>query len=317
MFYIEGVYTMIKIERLLSILVALLNKEIVSADELAKKLEVSKRTIYRDIESLGLSGLPVVTIHGRNGGVGLMPSYKMDKYLFSDEEKQKIIESLRMQHNMLQEDNQVLIEKLENLKGNDESVSNLSFYSPTIHRTEIEQETKVKLTALRAAIAKKKKLKIKYISLNGEITIRVISPSNIVLTDGSLYMEAYCEKRKDRRMFKLTRIREHFLVDEESISIEEKAIDVTPIYEQVVLTFHSNQLGKLYDFFLEEEIEIQNNLIKVTFKYNSNRNLIPFLLMFGSTVDVIKPQTLKQQYYNELNKIHKKINDDNQLSYIP
>lgn len=308
---------MIKIERLLSILVALLNKEIVSADELAKKLEVSKRTIYRDIESLGLSGLPVVTIHGRNGGVGLMPSYKMDKYLFSDEEKQKIIESLRMQHNMLQEDNQVLIEKLENLKGNDESFSNLSFYSPTIHRTEIEQETKVKLAALRAAIAQKKKLKIKYISLNGEITIRVISPGNIVLTDGSWYMEAYCEKRKDRRMFKLTRIREHFLVDEESISIERKAIDVTPIYEQVVLTFHNNQLGKLYDFFLEEEIEIHNNLIKVTFKYNSNRNLIPFLLMFGSTVDVIQPQTLKQQYYNELNKLHKKINDDNQLSYIP
>ena len=308
---------MIKIERLLSILVALLNKEIVSADELAKKLEVSKRTIYRDIESLGLSGLPVVTIHGRNGGVGLMPSYKMDKYLFSDEEKQKIIESLRMQYNMLQEDNQVLIEKLENLKGNDESFSNLSFYSPTIHRTEIEQETKVKLAALRAAIAQKKKLKIKYISLNGEITIRVISPGNIVLTDGSWYMEAYCEKRKDRRMFKLTRIREHFLVDEESISIERKAIDVTPIYEQVVLTFHNNQLGKLYDFFLEEEIEIHNNLITVTFKYNSTRNLIPFLLMFGSTIDVIKPQTLRQQYYNELNKIHKKINDDNQLSYIP
>jgi len=313
----RGVCTMIKIERLLSILVALLNKEIVSADELAKKLEVSKRTIYRDIESLGLSGLPVVTIHGRNGGVGLMPSYKMDKYLFSDEEKQKIIESLRMQYNMLQEDNQVLIEKLENLKGNDESFSNLSFYSPTIHRTEIEQETKVKLAALRAAIAQKKKLKIKYISLNGEITIRVISPGNIVLTDGSWYMEAYCEKRKDRRMFKLTRIREHFLVDEESISIERKAIDVTSIYEQVVLTFHNNQLGKLYDFFLEEEIEIHNNLITVTFKYNSNRNLIPFLLMFGSTIDVIKPQTLKQQYYNELNKIHKKINDDNQLSYIP
>lgn len=146
---------MIKIERLLSILVALLNKEVVSADELAKKLEVSKRTIYRDIESLGLSGLPVITIHGRNGGVGLMPSYKMDKYLFSDKEKLKIIESLRMQHNILQEDNQVLIEKLENLKG-DESFSNLSFYSPTIHRTEIEQETKEKLTTLRGAISQKK-----------------------------------------------------------------------------------------------------------------------------------------------------------------
>ena len=307
---------MIKIERLLSILVALLNKEVVSADELAKKLEVSKRTIYRDIESLGLSGLPVITIHGRNGGVGLMPSYKMDKYLFSDKEKLKIIESLRMQHNMLQEDNQVLIEKIENLKGN-ESFSNLSFYSPTIHRTEIEQETKEKLATLRGAISQKKKLKIKYISLNGDITSRVISPSNIVLTNGSWYLEAYCEKRKDRRMFKLTRIREHLLIDEKSIQSEGKEIDLTTIYEQVELIFHRNQLGKLYDFFLEEEIEIQNNYIKVNFKYDSNRNLIPFLLMFGSTVDVINPQTLKQEYYNELNKIHKKINDDNQLSYIP
>lgn len=307
---------MIKIERLLSILVALLNKEVVSADELAKKLEVSKRTIYRDIESLGLSGLPVITIHGRNGGVGLMPSYKMDKYLFSDKEKLKIIESLRMQHNILQEDNQVLIEKLENLKG-DESFSNLSFYSPTIHRTEIEQETKEKLTTLRGAISQKKKLKIKYISLNGDITSRVISPSNIVLTNGSWYLEAYCEKRKDRRMFKLTRIREHFLIDEKSIQMEGKEIDLTTIYEQAELIFHKNQLGKLYDFFLEEEIEIQNNYIKVNFKYDSNRNLTPFLLMFGSTVDVINPQTLKQEYYNELNKIHKKINDDNQLSYIP
>lgn len=307
---------MIKIERLLSILVALLNKEVVSADELAKKLEVSKRTIYRDIESLGLSGLPVITIHGRNGGVGLMPSYKMDKYLFSDKEKLKIIESLRMQHNILQEDNQVLIEKLENLKG-DESFSNLSFYSPTIHRTEIEQETKEKLTTLRDAISQKKKLKIKYISLNGDITSRVISPSNIVLTNGSWYLEAYCEKRKDRRMFKLTRIREHLLIDEKSIQMEGKEIDLTTIYEQAELIFHRNQLGKLYDFFLEEEIEIQNNYIKVNFKYDSNRNLTPFLLMFGSTVDVINPQTLKQEYYNELNKIHKKINDDNQLSYIP
>ncbi|MCZ8534326.1 helix-turn-helix transcriptional regulator [Psychrobacillus psychrodurans] len=307
---------MIKIERLLSILVALLNKEVVSADELAKKLEVSKRTIYRDIESLGLSGLPVITIHGRNGGVGLMPSYKMDKYLFSDEEKLKIIESLRMQHNILQEDNQVLIEKLENLKG-DESFSNLSFYSPTIHRTEIEQETKEKLATLRGAISQKKKLEIKYISLNGDITSRVISPSNIVLTNGSWYLEAYCEKRKDRRMFKLTRIREHLLIDEKPIQIEGKENDLTTSYEQAELIFHRNQLGKLYDFFLEEEIEIQNNYIKVNFKYDSNRNLTPFLLMFGSTVDVINPQTLKQEYYNELNKIHKKINDDNQLSYIP
>ncbi|TQR11014.1 helix-turn-helix transcriptional regulator [Psychrobacillus soli] len=307
---------MMKIERLLSMLVILLNKEIVSADELANKLEVSKRTIYRDVESLAISGLPVVTIHGRYGGIGLIPSYKMDKYLFSDKEKQKIIEALRLQHTILQEDNQILIGKLENLKGDEGSYDNFTFYSPTLHRKEIEIETKEKLKTLRAAVTHQKKMKIKYISLNGEITNRVISPYSINLTDGSWYILGYCEKRNDSRIFKLTRIREFLILDEACITMERKEFNSTSIYEQVELIFHKDQLGKLYDFFLDEEIEVLLNNIKVTFKYDRNRNIIPFLLMFGNSVDVIKPDELKEEYFIELNKIHKKINDDNQLSYL-
>lgn len=306
-----------KIERLLSMLVILLTKEIVTADELANKLEVSKRTIYRDVESLAISGLPVVTIHGRYGGIGLIPSYKMDKYLFSDKEKQKIIEALRIQHAILQEDNHILIDKLENLKGDNDSYNNITFYSPTLHRKEIEIETKEKLKTLRAAVAHQKKLKIKYVSLNGEITSRVISPYSINLADGSWYIAGYCEKREDNRIFKLTRIREISLLDEACLSIEGKEFNQMSSYVQVVLAFQRNQLGKLYDFFLEEEIEILPNTIKVTFKYDTNKNLLPFLLMFGNSVDVLKPDTIKKEYYNELNKIYKKINDDNQLSYIP
>ncbi|WP_144511704.1 YafY family protein [Bacillus sp. FJAT-22090] len=308
---------MIKIERLLSILVILLNKEIVSAEELANKLEVSKRTIYRDVESLAISGLPVVTIHGRNGGIGLMPSYKMDRYLFSDKEKQTIIEALKLQHSILQEENQILIEKLEKLKGAEESYNNFSFYSPTIHRREIEMETNEKLKTLRQAMFQQKKVKLKYVSLNGEITNRVISPCNINLADGSWYIAGYCDKREDNRIFKLTRIREISLLDETCLTTEGKEFNQIPSYVQVVLVFQRNQLGKLYDFFLEEEIEILPHNIKVNFQYDSNKNLLPFLLMFGNSVDVLQPDSIKKEYYNELNKIHNKINDDNQLSYIP
>ncbi|MFJ5770965.1 helix-turn-helix transcriptional regulator [Psychrobacillus sp. NPDC093180] len=308
---------MIKVERLLSILVILLNKEIVSAEELANKLEVSKRTIYRDVNSLALSGLPVVTIHGRNGGIGLMPSYKMDKYLFSDKEKQTIIEALKLQHDILQEENQLIMEKIEKLKGDDESYSNFSFYSPTIHRKEIEMETNEKLKLLRKAMSQQKKVKLKYVSFNGEITNRVISPSSMNLADGSWYITGYCEKREDNRIFKLTRIREILLLDETSLTIAEKEFNQISSDIEVVLAFERNQLGKLYDFFLEEEMEILSNTIKVTFTYDANKNLLPFLLMFGSSVDVLKPETIKNEYYYELNKIHKIINDDNQLSYIP
>lgn len=306
-----------KIERLLSILVVLLNKEVASADELAKKFEVSKRTIYRDIESLAMAGLPVVTIHGRNGGVGLMPSYTMDKYLFSDIEKQTIINALNMQQTMLQEDSETLINKLENLIGSNESFHNLSFYSPTIHRKEIEEEIKEKVIALREAIAMKKKVKITYVSLHADLFTRVISPFHMHLNDGSWYIEAYCEKRCANRVFKLTRIREYILLDDQTMEIQRKEFTSPPSDEMVSLVFEKNQLGKLYDFFIDEEIEILEDSINVTFTYDRNKNLVPFLLMFGCSVDVMEPVSLKKQYYNELNKICRKINDDNQLSYIP
>lgn len=234
----------------------------------------------------------------------------MDKYLFTDKEKQKIIDALKIQKNILQEDCQLLIQKLENLKGDNEISNTFSFHSPTIHRKEIENDIKIKINALKKAISLKKKVKINYISLNGEITNRVISPYKINLNDGSWYLESYCEIRNDRRLFKLTRIREYLLLDETfNISLEKENV-LTSCYELVELIFQRNQLGKLYDFFLEEEIEIHEDSIKVTFNYDSNRNLLPFLLMFSSSVEVIKPLKLKNEYYFELNKIYKKINDD-------
>ncbi|MDF2065624.1 YafY family protein [Bacillus sp. Cr_A10] len=306
-----------KTERLFSILVLLLNTDKISAEELAKKFEVSKRTIYRDLESLSMSGLPIISIHGRNGGVGLMPSYKMDKHLFTDVEKQKLIDALNIHQNMLQEDNQILIEKLENLQGIADAFENFSYYSPTLHRKEIEEEIKDKIKAIRKAITYKKKLKIKYTSMSGENTNRIVSPSNLQLKDGSWFMEAYCDKRQDKRLFKLTRIREYKELEEECIKTIESETISTKCYEEVELIFSKNQLGKLYDFFLEDEIKVNHNDITVTFTYDNNQNLLPFLLMFSSSVDVVKPEALKISYYRELNKINKKINDDNQLSYIP
>ncbi|KQL35386.1 YafY family protein [Psychrobacillus sp. FJAT-21963] len=306
-----------KTERLFSILVLLLNTDKISAEELAKKFEVSKRTIYRDLESLSMSGLPIISIHGRNGGVGLMPSYKMDKHLFTDVEKQKLIDALNIHQNMLQEDNQILIEKLENLQGIADTFENFSYYSPTLHRKEIEEEIKDKIKAIRKAITHKKKLKIKYTSMSGENTNRIVSPSNLQLKDGSWFMEAYCDKRQDKRLFKLTRIREYKELEEECIKTIESETISTKCYEEVELIFSKNQLGKLYDLFLEDEIKVNHNDITVTFTYDNNQNLLPFLLMFSSSVDVVKPEALKISYYRELNKIYKKINDDNQLSYIP
>lgn len=60
-----------KLERLLSIIIFLLNRRMVQAKELAERFEVSIRTIYRDIEAINGAGIPIVTYQGMNEGIGL------------------------------------------------------------------------------------------------------------------------------------------------------------------------------------------------------------------------------------------------------
>ncbi len=73
-----------------TLIMILLEHEQISARELAERLEVSRRTIYRDIDTLNSAGLPIYTHQGAWGGVGLMKSYKVGKTLFTPQEIQNL-----------------------------------------------------------------------------------------------------------------------------------------------------------------------------------------------------------------------------------
>ncbi len=65
-------------DRLLAVLLLLQRRKLVTIAELARRLEVSPRTVHRDLEALGAAGMPVYSQPGRNGGVGMLESYRTD-----------------------------------------------------------------------------------------------------------------------------------------------------------------------------------------------------------------------------------------------
>ena len=83
-----------QINRLFEIIYILLDKKTVTANELAKKFEVSSRTIYRDIEILSGAGIPIYTTKGKGGGISILDNFILDKSVISKEEQSAIITAL-------------------------------------------------------------------------------------------------------------------------------------------------------------------------------------------------------------------------------
>lgn len=83
-----------KIDRILEIIIYLLNHDNVSASYLAKRFEVSVRTIQRDMICISTIGIPVYSLGGKNGGYSIVKSYKIKNMNIYDEEQQLIINAL-------------------------------------------------------------------------------------------------------------------------------------------------------------------------------------------------------------------------------
>ncbi|KOS71712.1 DNA-binding protein [Lysinibacillus contaminans] len=298
-----------KIERMFSILIYLLQKKKVSAEELANTFEVSTRTIYRDMDALSSMGIPIISYLGKNGGFTLIDNYQLDKFTFNEEEKKFLLVGLSLKNELF--DNQqlsTLQRKLELLKENKEvKHANITISSSTLHRETIEEETKVKIKKILSIIEQGNKISISYVSQTANISRRNIQPLKLNFMNGSWYLEAFCESKEALRLFKLTRIRSMEVIHDE-VRLEFKENIVFPInakLETITLLYSKSELGKLYDFFTDDEISIlEDGRVKVTFIYDTNKNLLPFLLMFGRHVKILSPQWLKSNYLNEIKFIY-------------
>lgn len=193
-----------KIDRLISIIMILLERKKVSATKLAEMFEVSPRTIYRDIETINLSGIPIVTYPGANGGIGIMEEYKIDKKLFTTSDIATLLMGIGSISRVM--NNEEIINTLAKIKGlvSDEQISDIELKSSqiTIDLTPWmgNKNMEINLEKIKKAMDEKKYLYFEYSDRSGKNSNRKIEPYRLVLKESHWYLQGYCSSKEDFRI---------------------------------------------------------------------------------------------------------------------
>ena len=199
-----------KIDRLIAILFILLNRDHITAKELADKFEVSTRTIYRDLDTLLYSGFPILTKQGNSGGVCIDSDYKLDKNFFSSDELSSLLIGLGGVSSALQDTAvTAAYEKIKALIPESESdVLNETFEQVFIDLMKWQEygDAKQKLQLIRKGMKEKYLVKFSYFDKNGKESHRTVEPYRVTLKEMNWYLEGYCLDKSDFRMFKLSRM---------------------------------------------------------------------------------------------------------------
>lgn len=200
-----------KVERLISIIMILLKKEIVSTKEFSQLFNVSKRTILRDMEALSLANIPIYSVLGVNGGYGIMDEYKVDKRLLSSSDLENILTALGgLEQILLTEEVERTIKKIEAMVSPlslNRSIQ-LSFYN-----WEGRSEILETLKTCQESILMKRLVSFDYTDKDGAVTNRTVEPYELHFSESSWYLRGFCLHRQGSRTFKLSRI-DHITVDE-------------------------------------------------------------------------------------------------------
>ncbi|MDX8554007.1 YafY family transcriptional regulator [Tenacibaculum sp. 1B UA] len=195
-----------RLTRLTQIVTLLQSKRLVTATELAKKFQVSVRTIYRDIRTLESSGIPVVTEEGK--GYFLQEGYQLPPIMFSEEEANALITAeqliLKNKDTSLVENYREAITKIKaalrySQKGKVDLLSQRIVFRAN---TEKEQSSNY-LIQIQSAITNFHLLELDYLSLENNFTKRTVEPFALYSTNENWLLIAYCQLRNEFRVFRL------------------------------------------------------------------------------------------------------------------
>ncbi len=293
-----------KNDRLFQMLYILLEKGSATAPELAGILEVSVRTVYRDVETLSMAGVPVYTAAGKGGGISLMPGYAFGKTLLSDEEQNQILFAIQS----LQAAGQRMDTLLFKLGGMFQK-QNTSWIEVDFTRWGSGRVDHERFELLKTAILEKRILHIFYCGTSGEISERDIKPFRLIFKDKNWYLQAFCLKAEDFRLFRVSRILEPRLTDvrfsETFADSPSPKMGPPSIFTEIKLLLSPAVAFRAYDEFDPGSIEKQpDGSMLVTVKFPMDGWVVGYLLSFGTEVEILEPVELRAQIVAYAKKIY-------------
>jgi len=309
----------VKIDRLLSIIVYLLNREFVSARVLAERFGVTVRTIQRDMEAIELAGIPVVTVQGPNGGYGIMENYKLHNQLVSVEDFYYIVTALKSVSDTLAD------EKIDNTL---EKIKNLMPQRQSGFLSERNDKLSIDFTMLggdprhqesfkiaKEAVDSERLLSFTYTNNKLESKRRTVEPLTIAFKWRAWYLFAWCREKEDYRTFRISRMRDpeilpsRFTRREISFDeyIENQDRNGTLRQTELTLQFDPFMRSLVEEFHCPENCsEGPDGSLIVKTAMPEDGWMYGFLLSYGDYVTVLDPPHVRENLKLAAEKIAKK-----------
>lgn len=303
-----------KIDRLVSIIMILLDKKRIGAQELAHMFEVSPRTIYRDVDAINMAGIPIHSIPGVGGGFEIMQNYKIDKKVFSTADLSAILMGLSSLSNMIRGDELVnALAKVKSFIPADRAkdielkVNQICIdLSPWMGNGNIQPYLEI----VKAAMQESRLLSFEYVAHHGNKTTRTIEPYQLVLKSSHWYLQGYCHERNDFRMFRLSRM-SNLQMQEGTFTPREyqkPTLDFAELLEtmqtKIKIRIHKSIMDRVLDFCTYEHFSPDGEeYYIVSFPFIENEYYYNILFGFGDKCECLEPLHIRTEMKRRIQKI--------------
>ena len=295
-----------KIDRLIGILSLLLQRDSVTAPELAERFEVSRRTINRDVEALCQAGIPIVTRQGAGGGISIMEGFRVDRTVLSAADMQAILAGLKSLDSV--SDTRRYAQLMDKLSAGASDVISPGPAFLIDLSSWYKDSLAPKIQLIHSAIETAMVIGFDYLSPNGG-SRREIEPYYLVFRWSSWYVWGWCRTKEDFRLFKLNRMDDLYLTGAGFVKRPAPLPDLStqhifPGGIRVKALFTPDCAWRLAEEFGRDCYAPQpDGRLLFQADYTDKENLIHWLLTFGEKAELLEPMEIRRELAEKIKRM--------------